>query len=100
MPDVSYSAEMPANGRRTSKEPNQHPEPDDRDRLLPREELGMNQPAVNERVGAVGERDRRQPAEHPYGAYALINRWLIHAEFFSREQAVAIVGFGMLIGFF
>src|SRR5881628_2121436 len=66
MPDVSYSAEMPANGRRTSKEPNQHPEPDDRDRLLPREELGMNQPAVNERVGAVGERDRRQPAEHPF----------------------------------
>jgi len=35
-----------------------------------------------------------------YGAYALINRWLIHAEFFSQEQAVAIVGFGMLIGFF
>ena len=34
-----------------------------------------------------------------YGAYALINRWLIHAAFFSREQAVAIVGFGMLIGF-
>src|SRR5205809_49265 len=35
-----------------------------------------------------------------YGAYALINRWLIHVAFFSREQAVAIVGFGMLIGFF
>src|SRR5204863_2276201 len=35
-----------------------------------------------------------------YGAYALINRWLIHAAFFSRDQAVAIVGFGMLIGFF
>ncbi|HEU5261884.1 MAG TPA: permease-like cell division protein FtsX [Gemmatimonadales bacterium] len=35
-----------------------------------------------------------------FGAYALINRWLIHAEFFSQEQAVAIVGFGMLIGFF
>jgi cell division transport system permease protein len=35
-----------------------------------------------------------------YGAYALINRWLIHAEFFSQEQAVAIVGFGMLIGLF
>jgi cell division transport system permease protein len=35
-----------------------------------------------------------------YGAYALIDRWLIHAAFFSREQAVAIVGFGMLIGFF
>src|SRR5437016_8694593 len=35
-----------------------------------------------------------------YGAYALINRWLIHAAFFSEEQAVAIVGFGMLIGFF
>jgi len=35
-----------------------------------------------------------------YGAYALINRWLIRAAFFSTEQAVAIVGFGMLIGFF
>ena len=35
-----------------------------------------------------------------YGAYTLINRWLIHAAFFSTEQAVAIVGFGMLIGFF
>lgn len=35
-----------------------------------------------------------------YGAYALINRWLIHAEFFSQQQAVAIVGFGMLIGLF
>src|SRR5216110_3016911 len=66
MLDVSYAPQVPANGRRTSKEPNQHPEPDDRDRLLPREELGMNQPAVNERVGAVGERDRRQPAEHPF----------------------------------
>lgn len=35
-----------------------------------------------------------------YGAYALINRWLIHAAFFSREQALAIVGFGTLIGLF
>jgi hypothetical protein len=35
-----------------------------------------------------------------YGAYTLINRWLIQAAFFSKEQAVAIVGFGMLIGFF
>jgi len=35
-----------------------------------------------------------------YGAYALINRWLIHSAFFAPEQAVAIVGFGMLIGFF
>ncbi len=35
-----------------------------------------------------------------YGAYALINRWLIHADFFSQQQAVAIVGFGMLIGLF
>jgi cell division transport system permease protein len=35
-----------------------------------------------------------------FGAYTLINRWLFHAAFFSREQAVAIVGFGMLIGFF
>jgi cell division transport system permease protein len=31
-------------------------------------------------------------------AYALINRWLIQAAFFSREQALAIVGFGTLIG--
>ena len=35
-----------------------------------------------------------------YGAYTLINRWLIQAAFFSKEQAVALVGFGMLIGFF
>jgi cell division transport system permease protein len=35
-----------------------------------------------------------------YAAYATINRWLIHAAFFSREQALAIVGFGTLIGFF
>jgi cell division transport system permease protein len=31
-------------------------------------------------------------------AYLMINRWLIQAEFFSREQAFAIVGFGTLIG--
>jgi cell division transport system permease protein len=35
-----------------------------------------------------------------FGAYTLINRWLLHVSFFSREQAIAIVGFGMLIGFF
>jgi cell division transport system permease protein len=33
-----------------------------------------------------------------FGAYAFINRWLIQAAFFSREQALAIVGFGTLIG--
>ena len=35
-----------------------------------------------------------------YGAYTLINRWLIQASFFSTEQAIAIVGFGTLIGLF
>ncbi|HEV2750378.1 MAG TPA: permease-like cell division protein FtsX [Gemmatimonadales bacterium] len=35
-----------------------------------------------------------------YGAYTLINRWLIQVSFFSKEQAVAIVGFGTLIGLF
>jgi cell division transport system permease protein len=35
-----------------------------------------------------------------YGAYTLITRWLIQASFFSREQALAIVGFGALIGLF
>jgi len=35
-----------------------------------------------------------------YGAYTLINRWLIQAAFFSKEQAVALVGCGMLMGFF
>src|SRR5437773_2736005 len=35
-----------------------------------------------------------------YGAYTLINRWLIQAAFFSHLQALAIVGFGTLIGFF
>ena len=33
-----------------------------------------------------------------YASYALINRWLIQAAFFSHEQALAIVGFGTLIG--
>ncbi|PYP33824.1 MAG: hypothetical protein DMD49_02305 [Gemmatimonadetes bacterium] len=35
-----------------------------------------------------------------FAAYTLINRWLFHAAFFSREQASAIVAFGTLIGFF
>ena len=35
-----------------------------------------------------------------YGAYVLINRWLIQAAFFSKEQGIAIVGFGTLIGLF
>ncbi len=35
-----------------------------------------------------------------YGAYVLVNRWLLQVAFFSREQALAIVGFGMLIGLF
>src|SRR2546422_951316 len=35
-----------------------------------------------------------------YGAYVLINRWLLQVAFFSREQALAIVGVGMLIGLF
>jgi cell division transport system permease protein len=35
-----------------------------------------------------------------FGAYTLINRWLFQAAFFSREQALAIVGFGALIGLF
>jgi len=35
-----------------------------------------------------------------YGAYTLINRWLIQAAFFSHAQALAIVGFGTLIGLF
>ncbi len=33
-----------------------------------------------------------------YAACSMINRWLIHAAFFSRVQALAIVGFGTLIG--
>lgn len=34
-----------------------------------------------------------------YGAYVLISRFLLQAEFFTREQGLAIVGFGALIGF-
>jgi len=34
-----------------------------------------------------------------YAACLVINRWLIEASFFSREQALAIIGFGTLIGF-
>ena len=33
-----------------------------------------------------------------YAACTMIDRWLIHAAFFSRLQALAIVGFGTLIG--
>lgn len=33
-----------------------------------------------------------------YGALLVINRWLIQADFFSHEQAAAIVGFGAVIG--
>jgi cell division transport system permease protein len=33
-----------------------------------------------------------------YVAYVLINRYLIQAAFFTREQAAAIIGFGTLIG--
>lgn len=33
-----------------------------------------------------------------FAAYVLINRYLIQAAFFTREQAAAIVGFGTLIG--
>jgi cell division transport system permease protein len=33
-----------------------------------------------------------------YAAFVSINRWLIQADFFSREQAAAIVGFGTVIG--
>jgi len=34
-----------------------------------------------------------------YGAYVLITRFLLQAEFFTRQQGLAIVGFGALIGF-
>lgn len=34
-----------------------------------------------------------------FGAYALIDHYLIQAAFFTREQAAAIVGFGAVIGF-
>src|SRR5438874_141333 len=55
---------MPPHRRRTSKEPDQHPEPDDCDGLFLREEGGVNQPPVDERVRAVRQRHRRQSAEH------------------------------------
>ena len=35
-----------------------------------------------------------------YGAYAAMNRWVLHVEFLSRPQALAVVGFGALIGLF
>src|SRR2546427_10319044 len=35
-----------------------------------------------------------------YGAYTLINRWHVPAAYFSNVQALAIVGFGTLIGLF
>jgi len=33
-----------------------------------------------------------------FGAYALINRYLLQSAFFTQEQAIAIVAFGALIG--
>jgi cell division transport system permease protein len=34
-----------------------------------------------------------------FGAYLLINRYLLQSEFFTKEQAIAIVAFGAIIGF-
>ena len=34
-----------------------------------------------------------------YGAYTLINRFVLQAEFFTKEQGFAIVAFGAVIGF-
>jgi cell division transport system permease protein len=34
-----------------------------------------------------------------YGAYALITRFLLQAEFFSQEQILGVVAFGAVIGF-
>src|SRR5437660_742429 len=65
MLDTSYPPQMSADARRTSKKADEHSEPDDRDGLFLREEGGVNQPAVDERVRAVRQRHRRQPAEHP-----------------------------------
>jgi len=33
-----------------------------------------------------------------FGAYLLINRYLLQSAFFTQEQAAAIVAFGALIG--
>lgn len=33
-----------------------------------------------------------------YGAYYVVNRWLLQVEFLSRVQGLAVVGFGALIG--
>src|SRR5947208_13158543 len=64
MLDTSYPPQMSADARRTSKKADEHSEPDDRDGLFLREEGGVNQPPVDERVRAVRQCHRRQPAEH------------------------------------
>src|SRR6266566_3655188 len=64
MLDTSYPPQMSADARRTSKKADEHSEPDDRDGLFLREEGGVNQPAVDERVRAVRQRHRRQSTEH------------------------------------
>src|SRR6184192_513653 len=46
---------MSPHGCGTSKEPNEHPKADQRHRLLLREERRLDQPAIDQRVGAVGE---------------------------------------------
>src|SRR2546428_1301694 len=65
MLDTSYAPQVPPHGRGAAEEPNEHAEAHDGHRLFLREEGGVNQPAVDERVRAVRQRHRRQPAEHP-----------------------------------
>src|SRR5712691_5294418 len=63
--DASYPSQMSTYGRCTPEEPNQRAESYDRKRLDVREERRLDEPAVDERVCAVGEPHRDEPAQHP-----------------------------------
>src|SRR5690242_15501838 len=63
-PRLSNTSQMTTDRRRTAEKTDQCSESNDGHRLLFREERSLNQPAIDQRVGAVGEPDRDQSAEH------------------------------------
>src|SRR5581483_2650154 len=65
LPPASHAPQVSSHRRRAPAQPEQRPEPDDRERLLPREERRLDEPAVDEEVGGVRQADRHEPAQRP-----------------------------------
>src|SRR5713226_689346 len=60
----SHAPQMAAHRRGTAEQPDQGAEPDDRERLQPREEGGVDEPAVDEEVCPERQPDGDQPTQH------------------------------------